>query len=1438
VCVSLSLPLALGQEAPLAGPEAPVPEVDLQRLFATLESARKDLSFDAAALELERILGCTPDPEQKRRIAAQAADFLAEAILWQRFLDHARSAGQEGRPIAFPGSEGWRVRPLDGEEFEVLVASDPDLKSHLRYRDLPAAALLTMIGSVPLETGERLELARFAFFRDAPDFGIRVLHEVLMSDPATKDRVDAILAKERGEPVPFGGYAWYVDRFLPSIEVHRRLLLEEVIARADVALADRSPVAGQIVARIPAGELDRVEPRLVATTSLLAEALAQAYEPLRDLVLSYRKNKDLGKRRLDAMREWETVAASARELIGRYDKPEQSKVDEIRKELLSRSRSYQSICIADELPLRRFSRADAEQTLSRIETFEAALDVVARYREEYHGGIGAPFPERSLQGARVHVLPGRRWAGLEDSLYTLLLFHAGRNLKFLARIEELMHASGDLLEWERVVLRDFWFDALDRLNDRLITTSDPEELGCVLATNAYRRTLLLPPYEIDERLVQAARDHSIEMQELKYFGHESPTEKLRTPTDRIRVAGYNGGAGENCLAGQTSGEGAFEGWYHSPGHHRGLISGSPHVGVGADFGHDLWTMNFAGSDFSWRIDHHRDTTEEEERLLAGALELFQRERKGNEATLQLLIIGKPALAPLVRSLAAQIRDGDAETRRLATRTAHVVALLSAAHDLDVLADFAVKSLLRLLEDGSQLVRAEANHALMKLAEKNLGFSAAGPPLDRAHAVNRWRKWWKGSRAGFAPRAAVAEEEIVPFEEVTRRATEIGAARPSPDAPIRVFTPAERLALARRLGGGQATEQAIESSLEWLVQHQSQDGGWYGRSFVDLCKHDPCTQVAEAEYEIAMTGLALLCLINGGSTLEIGPYKESVRRGVEFLQKRLQDMGKFAVGSGFYMYQHALGAQALVEAYGTSGDPVVKEAAQRSLDFLVFAQHPEEGGWRYVAREYPDTSVSGWQVLCIASALKAGLRVSGLKAAREWFDKVTEPSYYRVGYQSPTDAPSREGRMTAVGMVARQALGSPYNDPMLRLGAYFCMERLPRPEGFDLYFSYYATLALFQIGGEEWKQWNKAMTAALLARIHRDKALCSEGSYDVVGPFTERGGRIYSTALCTLMLEVYYRYDRFPEVRNLSVTGSIQDQIAPLLRLLGNSGDEVARGVAMRRVEDEFGTAAQGPLLRLLRESQDPQARHDASFLLRRCATSAVLTDLLELMMDSDDVVLANVSQTLARVAHPACVPELVKRLEDPRVAVRGHAARTLGKVGDVSALEGLVARSTVEPDGWVKNEILEAIRALGNRSGLMALLADAGITLDPRRLEDVREGLSMLERENLVEPLLKLKTAAPDAYAGMVGAIAADGRQSLIPLLIAALSSNDGVVCERANRLLLALTGAAISYDPAAPSPVRKETLRQWTLWWKSARDSLLPDPDSKNPPPDPTDRH
>jgi uncharacterized protein YkwD len=116
-------------------------------------------------------------------------------------------------------------------------------------------------------------------------------------------------------------------------------------------------------------------------------------------------------------------------------------------------------------------------------------------------------------------------------------------------------------------------------NARLAQKLDPEEGRAVLALNLTRNLLGLNALSIDLKLCAAARDHSSDMQRLKFFAHESPVAGKKTPWDRAKNFGTSASA-ENIMAGVRDGKAANLGWFHSPGHHKNMLGNHNRVGMG------------------------------------------------------------------------------------------------------------------------------------------------------------------------------------------------------------------------------------------------------------------------------------------------------------------------------------------------------------------------------------------------------------------------------------------------------------------------------------------------------------------------------------------------------------------------------------------------------------------------------------------------------------------------------------------------------------------------------------------------------------------------------------------------------------------------------------------------------------------------------------------
>jgi uncharacterized protein YkwD len=111
----------------------------------------------------------------------------------------------------------------------------------------------------------------------------------------------------------------------------------------------------------------------------------------------------------------------------------------------------------------------------------------------------------------------------------------------------------------------------------------------VWQTNLYRILAGKAALKLNPKLCDAAREHSKDMLEHKFFAHESPLPGKRTPQDRAARHGASAG-GENIFMGDTQPEGAFWAWFKSLGHHQNMLRDYAEIGVG---NHErYWTQMF------------------------------------------------------------------------------------------------------------------------------------------------------------------------------------------------------------------------------------------------------------------------------------------------------------------------------------------------------------------------------------------------------------------------------------------------------------------------------------------------------------------------------------------------------------------------------------------------------------------------------------------------------------------------------------------------------------------------------------------------------------------------------------------------------------------------------------------------------------------------------
>jgi len=259
----------------------------------------------------------------------------------------------------------------------------------------------------------------------------------------------------------------------------------------------------------------------------------------------------------------------------------------------------------------------------------------------------------------------------------------------------------------------------------------------------------------------------------------------------------------------------------------------------------------------------------------------------------------------------------------------------------------------------------------------------------------------------------------------------------------------------------------------------------------------------------------------------GPYTVALNRCIDFILDNQKPTGVFEKGSAGNgpMYAHNIATLFLSEVTGMV-DPErqrrISAALPKALALILRAQavpkdENSRGGWRYNPGEPGDTTVTGWMLMALKSGQMARLDVKSpaVFGAQRFLNSVQNQDGSQYGYQSRKPRPTT----TAVALLCRMYGGWRRDNPGLVQGVANLNAWGPLKD--SLYYDYYATQVLFHWAGPEWDTWNVKMREHLISS--QAQVGHKNGSWYFESQQSAAGGRLYNTAIATMILEVYYRF---------------------------------------------------------------------------------------------------------------------------------------------------------------------------------------------------------------------------------------------------------------------------------------------------------------------------
>lgn len=327
------------------------------------------------------------------------------------------------------------------------------------------------------------------------------------------------------------------------------------------------------------------------------------------------------------------------------------------------------------------------------------------------------------------------------------------------------------------------------------------------------------------------------------------------------------------------------------------------------------------------------------------------------------------------------------------------------------------------------------------------------------------------------------------------------------------------------------EASVDRALAYLASQQLPDGTFPG---------PPAAQPA-------ITSLCVMAFLSRGHQPGVGPYGDGLDRAIDHVLSCQADDGMFSLrkveryhvdkgASHTGVYNHAIAGLMLSEAFGVTDAERAEKIRPAVAKALAFARSiqarrkrlpQDHGGWRYFYQLFnhtpsdADLSVTGWHLMFYRSAKNAEFEVPKefIDDAMAYVERCHRPAEGTFVYALHGEQDVRHTRgMVGCGILSLAMGGRHRTEDARRAGDWVLrnpFDKYGETVGYRdrfFYSAYYCSQAMFQLGGDYWKQFYPPLVATLLGSQRPN------GSWP---PEPECGDRVfgdcYTTALSVLSL---------------------------------------------------------------------------------------------------------------------------------------------------------------------------------------------------------------------------------------------------------------------------------------------------------------------------------
>jgi hypothetical protein len=318
------------------------------------------------------------------------------------------------------------------------------------------------------------------------------------------------------------------------------------------------------------------------------------------------------------------------------------------------------------------------------------------------------------------------------------------------------------------------------------------------------------------------------------------------------------------------------------------------------------------------------------------------------------------------------------------------------------------------------------------------------------------------------------------------------------------------------------DRTVDRGLRFIAKNQASDG-----SFLTPDTARP-----------GVTSLCVMAMLARGHQPGKGRYGPLIDRSIDYILD-VQDPRSGAIVPAIYLggddhgaahYNHGISGLMLAEIYGMA-DPKrndrIRTAIEKALQYTRSVQTRwkgdpnDRGGWRYPHSYNSDLSVTCWQLMFYRSARNADFNVpsgwieEAMGYVHRSFDKDERAFVYSLANRYTTRG------MVGAGVVCLE-LGGEHQSETAKQAADWILRSSFKPynnhsNGEDRYHygAFYCSQAMFQLGGQYWRQFFPGLLQVMADAQHED------GSWDV-DVDDESFGTVYTTSLAVLALATPYQ----------------------------------------------------------------------------------------------------------------------------------------------------------------------------------------------------------------------------------------------------------------------------------------------------------------------------